>query len=84
MATAGAVGYERPPLVTSGDINPRGGWTTLGSISPAFSMLQSQAQAAGAAPVLTGAGPTFLPVGSLGAGVAVLLLFAWYLDRRVL
>jgi hypothetical protein len=80
----GQVGYERPPLVTSADINPRGGFTTLGSTSPAFAMFQAQAQAAGQAPVLTGAGPTFLPVGSLGVGVLVLLVFAWYLDRRVL
>jgi hypothetical protein len=81
---SGQVGYERPPLVTTGDINPRGGFTTIGTTSPAFGMFQAMAQAAGAAPVATAAGPVFLPVGSLGIGILVLLVFAWYLDRRVL
>ena len=83
MAASGQVGYERPPLVTAADISGRG-YSTLGSTSPAFAMAQAAAQATGAAPILTGAGPMFLPVGSLGVGIVVLLLLAYYLDRRVL
>ncbi len=47
-------------------------------------MLQDHARAAGTTPVLTSAGPAFLGAPALGVGVALLLLLAWYLDRRVL
>ncbi|MHB8420647.1 MAG: hypothetical protein ACYDCL_21455 [Myxococcales bacterium] len=80
----GPIGYERPPLVTSSDINPSGGFSTLGTTSPAFAALQSMAKAAGQSPILTAAGPAYLPVGSLGLGVIVLLGLAYYIDRRVL
>ncbi len=81
---AGQIGYERPPLVTQADIRPGAGFTTLGQTSPAFGMLQDHARAAGTTPVLTSAGPAFLGAPALGVGVALLLLLAWYLDRRVL
>ena len=78
------LGYERPPLVTSGDVTARGGFTTLGLTSPGFAMLQDQARSAGSTPVQTAAGPAFMGAPALGVGVLLLLLLAWYLDRRVL
>jgi hypothetical protein len=80
---SGAIGYQRPPTVTVGDLSARG-VSTIGSTSPAFAMLQEQAQAQGAAPVQTAAGPRFVPLGGVGIGLIVLLVLAYYLDRRVI
>lgn len=79
----GTVGYARPPLVTAGDLSGRG-YSTIGATSPAFGMAQELAQAQGAAPVQTAAGPRFVPLGGVGIGLIVLLVLAYYLDRRVI
>lgn len=80
---SGPVGYQRPPIVTAGDLSARG-FSTIGATSPAFGMMQDLAMAQGAAPVQTAAGPRFVPLGGVGLGLIILLVLAYYLDRRVL
>lgn len=77
------VGYERPPLVTAADISGRGA-STLGSTMPGFGLMQQAAQAAGSAPVLTAQGPRVAPSPGLAAGILLILVGAYLLDRHVL
>ncbi len=80
---SGPVGYQRPPIVTAGDLSGRG-ISTIGATSPAFGMMQELAQAQGVAPVQTAAGPRYVPLGGVGLGLIILLVLAYYLDRRVI
>ena len=80
------LGYNRPPVLTASDIAfpAASGWTTLGRTSPAFASAQDASQAAGATPINTATGPAFAGNHLVAVGIVVLLLLAWYLDRRVL
>lgn len=76
----------RRPIASASDVMfPRSsGWTTLGLTTPAFTSAQAASQAAGATPVATATGSMFVGSNLVALGLLLLLVFAWYLDRRVL
>ncbi len=80
------LGYERAPIVTASDVAfpAASGFTTIGRTSPAFSSMQAASQAAGRTPVATATGPVFAGSHLVALGLVILLVLAWYLDRRVL
>jgi hypothetical protein len=80
------LGYERPPVVTASDIAFPGasGWTSIGRTSPAFGMAQAASQAAGMTPINTASGPVTAGSHLVAVGIVILLVLAYYLDRRVL
>jgi hypothetical protein len=77
--------WRRPVAAASDVMIPsRSGWTTLGLTTAAFSAQQIASQASGATPVPTAKGSGLAGNNLVAVGLLVLLVGAWYLDRRVL